>query len=255
MKSGNLDWIILLPLISILLVLSKFILAEQSVDSSFILYDLIALSFFVFYVFIQMSKVQRVGLKVESERNEIFKQIAESQEVIRRQQAVINDFQGKVKEVEKDTAKIQLIVSQVRNFSNIKSSKQKLEKLITLLSSQFEFSAGVIYIGSNQNSLFDPIVRYALDPGIIIPSIELGAGLGGEVLRNNEVRVISSVPADYLLVSSGLGESLPSYLYFLPISDGDVLVGLIELASFKKLGIHVGWSELNREIANLLAKD
>lgn len=255
MKKVRLDWIIVLPTIASLVILGKFVVFERSFDAAFIMFDFIALCFFVVYVLVQSNRIGAMSQQAEIDKVEFTKQLEHSHSFSNRQQDLINELQGKALEVEKDAAKVQILVSQIRLLKPLKSASQRLKKILSLLAGQFEISAGIIYLLNPSTNLFEPVERYALDVATLIPSVEIGIGLGGEVVRNNEVRVLSSVPDDYIQISTGLGESKPSHLCFLPISIGGKTIGLIELASFKLPKIDGAWNELNGEIADLLAKD
>jgi CheY-like chemotaxis protein len=60
-----------------------------------------------------------------------------------------------------------------------------------------------------------------------------GDGLLIEAMREKSLLVIEEVPENYLKVRSGLGESAPRSLLFLPLSRADETVGVLELALFK----------------------
>ena len=69
-----------------------------------------------------------------------------------------------------------------------------------------------------------------LDP---LQSPGRGEGLLVEAMRSKSLLVIEDVPEDYLKIRSGLGESLPRSLLFLPLARAGETVGVLELALFK----------------------
>lgn len=255
MKNSKIDWIIALPLVGIVFIVTKYLLNDQPMDATFVMVDLIAITAFVLFAVMHLKRNNEWILKMESDRFELQKQIETQITTIVRQQDIINEFEGKALEVEKDAAKIQAIISQIRSLQPIKGVTGRIKKLLPLLASYYEVSAGVVYILNKTTSLYEPVEKYALDKTIVIPPVERGIGLCGEVIITKEVRVISSIPDEYLVITTGLGESKPCFLTLLPIILDDNVIGLIELASFKMLKIDAGWNELNSEIANLLAKD
>lgn len=255
MKNSRFDWIITLPLVGVAFIVVKYLLSDLPVDSTFIMVDLIAITFFILFAAMHLKRLNALIQRADNEHVDFQKQIETQHTNLKRQQEIINEYEGKALEVEKDAAKIQAIITQVRLLQTTKGTLGRLKKLLTLLASHYEVSAGVIYIQNKSTSLFDPVVRYALEMSVIIPPVEQGIGLCGEVIITKEVRIITSIPDEYLVVSTGLGESKPCFLCILPVILGENVIGLIELASFKMLKIDAGWSELNGEIANLLAKD
>lgn len=255
MKNSRFDWIIGLPLVGIVFIVIKYLLNNLPIDATFMMVDLIAVTSILLFAVLHLKRDNDWVSKIEGDRLEHQRQIDSQQSTIKRLQDVINEHEGKALEVEKDAAKIQAIISQTRSLQPIKSVHGRIKKLLPLLASYYEVSAGVVYILNKSTSLFDPIEKYALDNSISIPPVESGIGLCGEVILTKEVRVISSIPDEYLVVTTGLGEAKPCFLTLLPIILDENVVGLIELASFKMLKIDAGWNELNSEIANLLAKD
>ena len=69
-----------------------------------------------------------------------------------------------------------------------------------------------------------------LDP---LQSPNRGEGLVIEAMRSKSLLVVEDVPENYLKVRSGLGESSPRSLLFLPLARGDETVGVLEIALFK----------------------
>ena len=62
----------------------------------------------------------------------------------------------------------------------------------------------------------------------------LGQSLIGQVAHSKRPIVVRDVPADYVKISSGLGEAGPTCLAVLPILFEDHVLGVIELASFSE---------------------
>jgi signal transduction histidine kinase/CheY-like chemotaxis protein len=61
---------------------------------------------------------------------------------------------------------------------------------------------------------------------------QIGEGIVGQVALERKLFVTHKVPANYMLIQSGLGESLPQALLVAPISYENRLKGVIELATF-----------------------
>ena len=55
----------------------------------------------------------------------------------------------------------------------------------------------------------------------------------GQVAKNKHAMNISDLPEGFI-VASGLGQSSPLHLYFLPLINNDETIAVIELASFKE---------------------
>ena len=79
------------------------------------------------------------------------------------------------------------------------------------------------------------IAGYGLRTDIEAPSqFRLGQSLIGQVARTRKPIVVTDLPADYVKISSGLGEAAPVNLVILPIVFEDQLLGVIEAGSFSR---------------------
>jgi PAS domain S-box-containing protein len=61
-----------------------------------------------------------------------------------------------------------------------------------------------------------------------------GEGLVGEAAIDGKLLIIKDLPADYLKIVSGLGESLPDVLIVAPLKSGDQVLAVMELASLSR---------------------
>lgn len=63
--------------------------------------------------------------------------------------------------------------------------------------------------------------------------ISLGEGLAGQAALEKKMICLNDAPPDYLPICSGLGESRPVNIVALPLVFDDVLVGVLEIGSFR----------------------
>lgn len=108
----------------------------------------------------------------------------------------------------------------------------------------------VKYLGANQGSLYfinndgaeallELIGCYAYDrKKYRNHQIRIGEGLSGQAVLEKEMIYMTNLPADYLKITSGLGEALPRNLLILPLLLNDQVYGVIELASFNVFENH-----------------
>jgi methyl-accepting chemotaxis protein len=68
--------------------------------------------------------------------------------------------------------------------------------------------------------------------------VGIGEGIVGQCFLEREPVYMTSIPADYLKITSGLGAATPSSIYVLPVKTSDEIVGVIELASFQEMKAH-----------------
>ncbi len=89
-----------------------------------------------------------------------------------------------------------------------------------------------------QNQKLVRIASFAYDKKAKIPKeFAIGEGLVGQCAREKERILLTSVPEDYIKISSGLGKSKPVSLIVLPVLFEKKVKAVIELASFKNLSI------------------
>ena len=66
-------------------------------------------------------------------------------------------------------------------------------------------------------------------------TFDIGTGLVGECFIEKKTKYIESLPTDYLIIQSGLGESNPSCLLIIPLKYEDIIIGVLEIGSFKSI--------------------
>ena len=65
--------------------------------------------------------------------------------------------------------------------------------------------------------------------------IEIGEGLIGRCVVEEDVIYMDDLPSDYLIITSGLGQAMPKSLIIAPIIVNEQIFGAVEIASFQHL--------------------
>ncbi len=65
--------------------------------------------------------------------------------------------------------------------------------------------------------------------------IEIGQGLIGQCFLEKEVIILKDIPNEYIFITSGLGEALPTYIAIIPIKQENKIEGVLEFAFFQEL--------------------
>ncbi len=142
----------------------------------------------------------------------------------------------------KQSNKQQLLASLDSIWLNKAEAEDLGKELFNLIKQQFELVAGIIYKKSDNGS-FTLSHQYGLDKDWVVGEVNVGEGIHGQSIKEGKASEITDVPEDYLEASSGTGSAKPGYIYILPLLDVDNESLLIEIASFKELGLHLIWNE------------
>lgn len=108
------------------------------------------------------------------------------------------------------------------------------EKILQNLGQEFESMQGIFYI-LQEKDLFSPVAYYAISEKDKISSFQSGEGINGQAVIDEKVTILTDLPDSYRLVLSGLGQSHPGYLYFVPFFIENKCIALIEFSTFREI--------------------
>jgi two-component system chemotaxis sensor kinase CheA len=127
------------------------------------------------------------------------------------------------------------------SIQEIDDIKEAAEGVLYKIMPQLGASFGVIYINlhseKDQSVKLEKMASYAADHSTIAThaeSFKVGEGLIGQCALEKKRIVLSDVPPEYLQIQSGLGVSAPRQLLIFPLLFGDLLKGVIEIASLNR---------------------
>ncbi len=185
-----------------------------------------------YYVNNQYLKNKRIN-ELKTKSRELISILKEREKLYEKKEL---EFQEKFKEEEE--LKFQAIG--LSNFSDIISkNKDNLEKLgqhlIYELVKYTEANSGAIYIMNDDKKVLNVLNSYAPELKKIKESFKPGEGYVGTCYNESKTLELENIPETYSKISSGLGEALPRYIAFIPLIQDENKLGVIELASFKKL--------------------
>jgi len=95
------------------------------------------------------------------------------------------------------------------------------------------------FLLNDSEDAFDLIACYAFErKKFANKTILKGEGLIGMCAQEKESIFLTEIPADYINITSGLGDGSPKCIFIVPLISNDEVYGVIELASFKVLDKH-----------------
>ena len=113
------------------------------------------------------------------------------------------------------------------------------QRLLSGLIPMLGGGAGGFWVVDTASGQLTRVATYGLpDGGRSEAPIRLGEGLVGQCAAERRPITLTSLPAGYFRIGSGLGEASPSQTTALPAMSQDALLGVLEAASFRQFSAH-----------------
>jgi putative methionine-R-sulfoxide reductase with GAF domain/HAMP domain-containing protein len=130
--------------------------------------------------------------------------------------------------------------------------------LLKMLVGYLNANQGALYLaeGDGDHLGFERIATYAYGKKRFMQQrIEAGEGLIGQAALEKNMIFITDIPESYIRITSGLGEAIPACVVIVPLKRDNQVMGVLELASFKKFQDHeINFLErISENIASLLS--
>lgn len=109
------------------------------------------------------------------------------------------------------------------------------QAVLNFLSRYIDAAVGALYVV--QDGKLQRVAEYAYDPDHLqsARTLDIGNGLVGQAALERRVMTLEDLPADYLKVTSGLGNTAPRSVLIVPVEDSGMLNGVIELGFLRPL--------------------
>lgn len=233
--------------------LTKFLLISVSLPAHFFVIEF--LSYFcilILVVFLDRVYYSRIEIeKALKSEIESIKRIAESRE----SQLLMRIMKLESKEREAilfTTHKKKTLHHLFADTDKLLSIEKIMGVLLNNFAKTFEIVAGIAYQKDEKTNTFICCNTFAIDRSIEIAPFKIGEGFCGQAIKDNEVKIIKEIPAEYFEATSALGSSQPQYIYILPVTSNDKYIGLFELGTFKEIDIVKIWPDINEKMIDLL---
>lgn len=155
---------------------------------------------------------------------------------------LLMSMRNKMKSIAQEESERSWVNQGLAKFSDVlRSNHDDLNQLCNVIISEL-----VKYLGANQGGLYlvnrnnlsdvhiELTAAYAYNrKKYISQRIELGEGMIGQAALEKDIVYMTDIPANFIKITSGLGEALPRNIIIVPLKVDDIVYGLIELASFQ----------------------
>lgn len=152
---------------------------------------------------------------------------------------------------------LQKIIPSGRTIKNLDSY---CEKLLSNMAKEMEITQGICYIKQGRKNTYSALSTYAWPADSKPQNFDLGKTLPGEAAKSMDIIAIQDIPDDYVDAKSGLGESKPKNIYFIPIKVKSKALAVIEFGTFKELNktytklLELLSNKIGEKLQNLLTK-
>lgn len=163
-----------------------------------------------------------------------------------------NDLLEKIEEEDRHKERLIKLAEMLQEQAS-SSTENLARSFMSSLSQSMNIPTGVFYLADLDRRTLTKIASIAEDRDHALRSarteIPFGEGLIGRCASEARLIRLSDVPADYVKVSSALGESPSAEVLLLPIKHGGVLKGVIEWAAADRFtDMEIDWMERKAEL-------
>lgn len=170
-----------------------------------------------------------------------------------------NDEESKKANNDSDKAEESKYIHKIEEIEKILeqegSDELLLNRLLSKVCRELEASQGAIFksVFEEEGRHIELCATFAYSvPDSKMVRFEFGEGLAGQAAKSGRMLNLKNVPEGYIRILSGLGSSSPNHLIIIPVMDGELALGVIEIASFIEFASQE--EDFLKSIASLLAK-
>ncbi len=166
------------------------------------------------------------------------------------------DEMGKALLTMKDNLKLNAEEDKIRNWTthglaqfgeilreNNSSNSNLLDKVLKFIVKYLNANQAALFLLEEDVELKREILKlaacYAYERKKYLDlKVEIGEGLLGQAVLEREMTYLTDIPEGFVRISSGLGDSGPNAVVITPIMHNNLVLGVIEIASFTKFEAH-----------------
>ncbi len=127
-------------------------------------------------------------------------------------------------------------LNEINNILRIEQKTSDMaDRSLAFMAAFINAGVGILYLYAESEGKLRVISTYAMAGSRRQKEdLSIGEGLIGQAARERKIIILDAVPPDYLPISSALGTADSPTVAVLPILHNDVLLGVLELGSFRK---------------------
>ncbi|MEK3838271.1 response regulator [Paenibacillus sp. FSL R7-0128] len=197
----------------------------------------------------KMRAIRRIKVKSKDEIGDVARVFQRMAEDLEQKQQLERSYAQAQSDQAWLNANIARITELLRGVSSLDQVAQTfISEFTPVLGAQY----GAVYLKSQDNpNLLVSSAFYAGEEGVTPrESFEIGQGLVGQSALDKLPIKLTEAPDNYISVSSGFGESHPSYISIHPLLFEDEVLGVVEFASFTPFSVLQ--NELLHQLSNNL---
>jgi methyl-accepting chemotaxis protein len=117
------------------------------------------------------------------------------------------------------------------------NTAEMADKALAYVTDFIGAGVGIMYLYDEEGEMLQTLSTYAISRSARLNwGFRLGEGLPGQAALERKMIHLTTVPPDYLPITSALGGADPIGVVILPIVHNDTMVGVLELGSFRQFG-------------------
>ncbi|MDA3890608.1 MAG: GAF domain-containing protein [Salinivirgaceae bacterium] len=184
---------------------------------------------------------QKLSLELGQEKQSLEERIEERTQKLSHQAEELKNYQKEQEQQNWINEGLNEITDVMRR--NKDNLSQLADQLLSHLVKRVNATLGAMYfhVKADKEEHLKLLAHFGLNKEAQLENIGLKEGLTGQCFSLGKEKYMEDLPEKYFSISSGLGSSTPKILALIPMKIDELVIGVIELASFKPI------SDTNKE--------
>jgi hypothetical protein len=187
-------------------------------------------------------------LRESEKRDRLLKETIEKNKTMEKSQQVLQDTVAQLEVAQGNERKRNWVAEGIARITDIFRTQSNTDDVFDQIMAQLirylNANQGGIYVvngseGENETVMIRMVACYAYArKKHLNQNFLAGEGLIGQCYLEKDVIYLTDIPADYVRITSGLGEASPTSLLLMPLKVNETVEGIVEIASFRPLEPH-----------------